>query len=220
MGFKYEGRHKGELIAVLGCGPSIENVDVRLLPCLTTIGTNRIGEFYETDYLVYLDRKFRENFGARLAKTRAIKFHNQRIDTPYVYHKFIKHLPKDTHDFLSNDFKKGLLWSYTSIFPAINLAYLFGAAGIVLLGVDFLNDAHFYVEEDSLQRKNRAFNGLKAISSHFDKLKAFCASSGFFVLNANQSSAVKNFSFVDFDKDFLRTMQRSGLKLKGCDGLR
>jgi hypothetical protein len=141
------GKHIGETIAVLGTGPSINDVDFSLLEGVTTIGVNRILYGFDPDYLVWLDLNAVEVLEDIYGDSQALKLCSRRAWQEDDVIPFEKYEPKNGQPFLSSDFRKGMYHGPSSIFAAINLAYLFGAERVILLGVDLHNGAHFYSDK-------------------------------------------------------------------------
>jgi len=214
MSFTYENRHKGEIIAVLGNGPSMAKIDFQLLDRFTTIGTNNIVRIYDPNYLVLLDKKAMEWYWRLVEKSEAIKFYTQEEDLPFVYHRYIKYLPGQGSPKLAPKFTDGLCWSYTSIFPAISLAYIFGARAVILLGVDMNDNSHFYSDDDGTKKGGMPFPTMNLIHRDFAELKGFCDESKFTVYNGNPDSAIEDFEFINFDESFIMEVGKKKFKTK------
>jgi hypothetical protein len=142
---RIEGIHRGELILVLGNGPSASEIGRHRneLSGVTTIGVNRILSLFEPTYLLFLDMKVWLTDRDLIQKSRAIKFCSDRIPVPF-FNRFARYRSKTRDDVLSDSYATGLFWSRSSVVPAVNLAYLFGASAIALIGVDLNNSSHFY----------------------------------------------------------------------------
>ena len=78
-----------------------------------------------------------------IQESKSIKFCSDKVPIPF-FNRFARYRSKARDDVLSDSYAKGLFWSRSSIVPAVNLAYLFGASGIALVGVDLNNSSHFY----------------------------------------------------------------------------
>ena len=183
------GKHNGETIVILGTGPSIYDVDFSLLEGVTTIGVNKILFGFDPDYLVWLDRNGIHGLEDISAESKAEKYCSSR-----AWNKsggkdvipFERYNPRDGQPFLTSDFKRGLYHGPSSIFAAINLAYIFGAERVILLGVDLHNGAHFYDEKG----KDERFPSFVKILDDFIRLSVFCRQTGFEIINASINSLV------------------------------
>ena len=186
------GRHHGETIVVLGNGPSLEGFDFSLLDGLTTIGVNCIGKVFDPNYLVFLDKTvWREHENLiRMSKAEVFVNDDHRLPIEAVY--FGRYRPQDDEPILGGDFGRGLFWSFTSVFAALNLAYIFGADRIILLGVDMHDSSHFYSTSGTAQ----PFLNREKILTHFAHLAKFAWENGFKIYNANPKSAVKSLPFI------------------------
>lgn len=142
---RIENLHPGELIFVLGNGPSASEI-TRFqgeLSALTTIGVNRILLLFEPTYLLFLDMKVWLTDRDLIQKSKSIKFCSNRVPIPF-FNRFTRFSGGTRDNVLSNSYSRGLFWSRSSIVPAVNLAYLFGASAIALVGVDLNDSSHFY----------------------------------------------------------------------------
>jgi hypothetical protein len=142
-----ENIHRAELIFVLGNGPSVSEMTrfKEELSTFTTVGVNRIPLLFEPTYLLFLDVRVWLTDRELIERSKSIKFCSDRIPVPF-FNRFARYRSKTRDDVLSDSYSKGLFWSRSSVVPAVNLAYLFGASAIALIGVDLNDASHFYDE--------------------------------------------------------------------------
>ena len=200
-----KNKHAGETVAVVGCGPSLNDVDLNLLDGITTIGCKQACEAAEMNYLVWLDQraaldgKPNKQFKEFL-KSSARKFLAEEVPYDHGFETF-KHyneIEDVNAPVLSSAIEQGLFWSRTVIFPAINLAYIMGARRIVLLGLDMHDASHF----DGSGSSSKPFLRAAMIMYDFARLAVFACKHDFEIVNVNSNSAVKSFQFMEF-KDAL-----------------
>ena len=204
-----EGRHSGEIIAVLGNGPGLLDSPTEDLRRITTIGVNRVPLHHDPDYLLWLDVKFQSECSELIARSGAEKFAAEKIRLPHPYHRFGKYVPRSGEPMMSDSFEKGLYWSQTSVFPAINLAVMFGAAGIVLAGVDLADGSHFYSRDGA----DAEFPGAMRILADMRKFADYAAAAGIEVWNASSGGAVDFFPRGRLG-EIIERMAQSGKLLK------
>ena len=147
-----EDRHEGELVFVLGNGPSLLLIrgHESSLENFTTIGVNRSFLMLRTSYLLFLDGSFWAMKSKEILRCGIPVFCPKRLRLG-SFRQFGRYRSRDRHDVLSERWEDGLYWSRSSAVPAVNLAYLFGASQIALLGVDLNDNSHFYSKQGSGQ---------------------------------------------------------------------
>ena len=140
-----EGRHRGEMVFVLGNGPSLSLAAEygRELQVFTTIGVNRSFRLLGSTYLLFLDRIFWATDSEEILACGVPVFCPKRLRLP-CFTQFGRYRARNARDVLSERWADGLYWSRSSAVAALNLAFLFGAAEIALLGVDLRDNSHFY----------------------------------------------------------------------------
>lgn len=190
-------RHKGETIFVLGCGPNL-CCGLPLLKNHITIGMNKILNVFDPTYLLWLDphavTKPRES-EYLLQHSEAIRICSERAAEDVDDVKTFKEYKPKNHVFLSPDFESGLVHGHSTIFTAINLAYILcggGAGRIVLLGVDMNDGGHFYPEENIPDK----FPCDAAMRAEFRMLARYAAEIGLEILNASPGSSIDDFKKV------------------------
>lgn len=203
------GRHAGETVFVLGNGPSLKEASPDALSKVTTIGVNRAPEYHDPDYLVWLDSKFLEENAELVSSSRAEKFAAAKIRAAHPYRRFKRYSPRPNQPLLSGNYETGLFWSYTSVFPAINLAWIFGASAIVLCGVDLLDRSHFYSNEG----RGEPFHNSQRIIKHMQRLADFADKRGLKIINASSESKIRCFEIIDANT-YIERMEKNGELLK------
>lgn len=207
------GRHEGETIVVLGTGPSINKVDLKKALRFTTIGVNAILEKFEPDYYLFLDEINWEKYRYHIAATRAQVFcprHRHvpvmalgqtqemfpfKVDVPAT--RFEQWAPwLDDQPILSRKYEDGLFYSATSTIAAVNLAFLFGAKRVVMLGVDLHDHSHY---NDLVKGRDVQIPQKHRIMTDFERIKKDIEGLDFEILNGNPDSAVRCFPFVDLE---------------------
>lgn len=143
-GGEIEGRHKGELVFVLGNGPSLLAAEQyrEQLASYTAIGTNSSYLCVSTDYHVFLDAHLWNYCAGDLLSLNSAVFYP---GTKPLHHQLpcFTQFGNYTSGALTDKWSAGLHRRGVSI-TAFNLAYLFGAKEIALLGVDLNGTDHFY----------------------------------------------------------------------------
>jgi len=185
-----EGCHKGEIIFVLGNGPSLELAKKckRQLEALTAIGVNRSFRLLKTKYLLFLDGPLWVTDSEQILQCGSTVFCPQRLRLPY-FTPFARYSARNREDVLSQEWSSGLYWSRSSAVAAINLAYIFGAAEIALLGVDLRDYTHFYSGKGS----NRSFPHADKIIEDLWWMSRRLLDKGIKLWNCSPDSAVRGF---------------------------
>lgn len=153
-GEEIEGRHAGELVFVFGCGPSLLLAEpfIEQLANYTSVGTNSSYLLLYPDYQLFLDHYFFNLAADELLFLDSIVFcwKNKKHRRPPCFTQFTDCKGKS----LSNKWAKGIRRWGASI-TAFNIAYLFGAKEIALLGVDLNSPKHFYTGNEDKYRHSR-----------------------------------------------------------------
>jgi hypothetical protein len=188
-----EGRHKGELVFVLGNGPSLSLAQEHAakLPGFTTVGVNRSFALLRTTYLLFLDVSFWAVHAEEVLACDSVVFCPKRLHLPY-FTQFSRHHARDKKDVLSESWRDGLYWSRSSGVAAINLAYLFGASEIALLGVDLRDRSHFYSDSG----RNRPFLHVDRILEDLWWMSRKLQARGVKLWNCSPESAVRGFEKI------------------------
>jgi hypothetical protein len=193
-GSEIEGRHKGELIFVLGNGPSLQAArgHGRDLQAFTTIGVNRSYNLLRTTYLLFLDRSFWIAESREILESGSVVFCPKRLGLPY-FTQFGRYASRHEKDVLSETWAGGLYWSRSSGVAAVNLAYLFGAAEIALLGIDLQDSSHFYSESG----RGRPFLHASRILEDLWWMSRAMTAKGLKLWNCSRESAVRGFERIE-----------------------
>jgi hypothetical protein len=191
-----EGRHKGELVFVLGNGPSLSLARdwKQELEARTAIGVNRSFLLLRTAYLLFLDGPFWVSDSEQILSCGSIVFCPRRLHLPY-FTAFGRHHARDREDVLSESWTGGLYWSRSSGVAAVNLAYLFGAAEIALLGIDLQDSSHFYCGRG----RNRPFQHVGRILEDLWWMSRRLREKGVKLWNCSPESAVRGFDRIELE---------------------
>ena len=191
-----EGRHRGELVFVLGNGPSLSLAEdwKQELEASTAIGVNRSFLLLRTEYLLFLDGPFWVSDSEQILDCGSVVFCPRRLHLPY-FTAFGRYHARDKQDVLSETWADGLYWSRSSGVAAINLAYLFGAAEIALLGIDLRDRSHFYSERGC----NWQFQHADKILEDLWWMSRRLRDRGVKLWNCSPDSAVRGFDSIELE---------------------
>lgn len=190
-----EGRHRGELVFVLGNGPSlaIAGKYAAQLGALAAIGVNRTFRLLKTRYLLFLDASLWTAESEAILACGSEVFCPKRLGLPY-FASFGRFHAKNPRDVLSTSWSDGLYWSRSSTAAALNLASLFGASEIALLGVDLLDNSHFYSERG----RGQPFPHAGKILEDLWWMSRRLHEKGIRLWNCSPRSAVRGFEKIEF----------------------
>lgn len=140
-------KHKGQVVIILGNGPSIGDYDLHD-PFFTeniTIGSNAIGKVFQPTYYVISDPGAYRVFGKLMFNNHSIPLVGCHISMHSVrsYHRFYY----KTSDFYGPLTRGRLYHGRTSGVLMINIAYQMGFTHFFLLGIDgygIQGQPHFY----------------------------------------------------------------------------
>ena len=188
-----EGRHRGELVFVLGNGPSLQVARdyEKKLGAFTTIGVNRTYLLLQTKYLLFLDHSLWAAASREILESGSVVFCPRRLGLPY-FTQFGRYRSRIREDVLSETWDDGLYWSRSSGVAAVNLAYLFGAVEIALLGIDLRDDSHFYSERG----RGRPFLHADKILEDLWWMSRAMTAKGLKLWNCSAQSAVRGFERI------------------------
>ncbi len=189
-----EGKHKGELVFILGNGPSLALArdHLRQLQAFTTVGVNRSYRMLRTTYLLFLDRSFWMAESREIIESGSVVFCPKSLRLPYLT-KFGRYTSRRREDVLSDGWSSGLYWSRSSGVAAVNLAYLFGAAEIALLGIDLRDSSHFY----SGRGRGTPFLHADRILEDLWWMSRTMTAKGLKLWNCSNQSAVRGFEKIE-----------------------
>lgn len=195
---------EGETVYVIGGGPSLRGFDWERLRGKRVIATNNSGfRVPWADVMYWADLRWYEwnkdrlsEFKGKYLVTKSRPPKRDDLDIKVIQHRF--------HG-LSHDPSIVAGWCGGS--NAINLAYLFGATRIILLGFD-MTGGNFHNEHrvDTIEDfyKAKFIPAIELMAKHLGQ-------AGIEVINANPSSQLKCFPIVNFDdiSDNTRTEDRA-----------
>lgn len=163
--------HKGETCVVMGCGPSVLNLQPYLDKCFK-IGVNDIGDFCDPDLLLILDEKsaFAPHRVETIVNTRpqllASNFEcwDKLITAPHNFFNIItgnRGMARWDED-ISKD---KMPVATTSTYCAVILAYYMGFKKIGMIGVDFTQN--HYNNQDGVHTLNKR---IKEVNQSYELL--------------------------------------------------
>lgn len=208
-----EGRHTGRTVFVLGNGPSLKLAagHGKELAACVTIGVNRSFQLVKSDYLLFLDHHIWVTFSEQILTCGALVFCPKRLHLPY-FTQFGRYRAKDREDVLSGHWRDGLYWSRSSTVAAVNLACLFGAAQIALLGVDLLDNSHFY----SGYGHKQAFPHRARIVEDMWWMSRRLREKGIQLYNCSPESALRGFDKVELEPLLARVVRQEEARAAGA----
>jgi len=139
-----EDKHLGERCFIIGNGPSLKNMDLRLLQNEITFGLNRIYLLFEKmpfvpTYYVCVNELVLEQFAQEIKELSMPKFLNWNRRSYFNANdpstNFIN-LSLALRDRFNGNIAKPLSSGGTVTYVAIQLAYIMGFSEIILIGVD------------------------------------------------------------------------------------
>ena len=187
---------------IIGGGPSISSFDLNLLKGRKVIATNNVYQLIPwVDYLFFMDKGWIKKHHLSIAKLPCIKFTVMREAGKYQRIMNLKFIERDGRFGFSRRPNR-LTHGGNSGYCALQLAYLFGATRIVLVGFDMkvVNKQHNY--HSGHKRKMDVSIYKDGYVKGFESLKD-CKKFGIEILNATPGSALTCFPFVDFE-EFVR----------------
>lgn len=183
-------------IFVVGGGPSLRKVNLRCLANAYTISVNRSFEIVPHSNVIYFsDKRFWDWYADELRREPGLKI----TGSPHINDPTVLHYQFTGARGLEREPGK-LRHGNNSGYAAINLAYLFGARRIILLGFDlrFSGDrSHWH---DGYPIKNREETLTQKMRPYFDGLAAELKSDGVEVLNACPRSALDCFEKITIEE--------------------
>lgn len=156
-----------------------------------------------------------------------IIFQEKKTSAPSIpphYKRFKRYMPgmflnagPDSCLPLSKDWDWGLRFSRSSVVPAINIAYLQGAAEIVLLGVDLNDYTHFNDAEygpEGLDWGDQPYPQKAKIVGDLERIAKFLEIEGVRCWNCSPDSAVRGWKKVSLNR-MLKQANRQFLERAG-----
>jgi hypothetical protein len=197
--------YSGQTVFVIGGGPSIRSTNLRLIHKRPVVGCNdafRLGDW--VDWVVFADHRWWVWNWEELAKwgnrERAIALVPQLLDGRAEKYPWLKILRRDEARFGLSVEQDTCCWNRGCGGAAINIAYLLGAARIVLVGFDMRvvkgehnwHDHHKNTERDKIYQ-NSMMPFLKPMS---DAMKV----TGLQIVNATPGSAMDIFTVMSLEE--------------------
>ena len=181
----------GETIYIIGGGPSLKNFDFKTLIGKKTIAINKAIIYHPTaDVLYWTDGRFYTWFKNEVDNYNGLKF---ALKPGSQYTRDIQVLRKGKHHGLEED-PQVLAHGFNSGHAAINLAYHLGAARIILLGFDMLNDGtqtHFHDGYPTRAAGDKMYQD--KFLPGFKQLNSEIRNTGIEILNASPHSRLNVF---------------------------
>ena len=152
-------KHKGKPFFILGCGCSINWLDLTLIDPFISIGVNRIVYAYHPTYWMFIDHPIVKEFGKKIDL--------RIIGSQILCWSHAKHNTNGAMVFEQSKNRRcnklergynGLTFGHTTTFTAMHMAYIMGASSLVLCGVDLCfhkGMCHFYDTEPELTRHGK-----------------------------------------------------------------
>lgn len=205
-----KNRHQGEIVFILGSGTSLLECEqyLEVLRQHVTIGVNLSYLFMESNYLVFLDKYPWQYDKKRLLKLKSHIFAGERAKATGV-NTFKEYNPNhEPSAILREDYAQGLTSGFSSIYPAINIAYLFGASEIALLGVDLASARHFYTDNAKYSnnpvikarkhfwRDRKTYPGAPLVIKFLIFISQYLKKRGIRLWNCNPNSAAQGWDIV------------------------
>ena len=188
----------GETIYIIGGGPSLKNFDFRTLISKKTIAINKAIIYHPTaDVLYWTDGRFYTWFKNEVDSYKGLKF---ALKPGSQYTKDIQVLRKGKPHGLEED-PEVLSHGFNSGHAAINLAYHLGAARIILLGFDMINDGvhtHFHDGYPTRSAGNKIYQD--KFLPGFKQLNSEIKNKGIEILNASPHSKLNVFPKITLEQ--------------------
>jgi len=188
----------GETIYIIGGGPSLKNFDFRTLIGKKTIAINKAIIYHPTaDVLYWTDGRFYTWFKNEVDSYKGLKF---ALKPGSQYTKDIQVLRKGKPHGLEED-PEVLAHGFNSGHAAINLAYHLGAARIILLGFDMINDGtqtHFHDGYPTRSAGNKIYQD--KFLPGFKQLNSEIKNKGIEILNASPHSKLNVFTKITLEQ--------------------
>jgi hypothetical protein len=155
---KAENKHEGQPVFILGCGWSLNEIDLEMLDPYTSIGVNRVVYAYHPTYWMFTDRPLVKEFGKeidlRIINSQIICWENAKYngDGVLTYSQSKVRKPERMEPEYN-----GLMFGNTTSYMALHLAYIMGADPIVFCGLDLCfvdGHGHFYDKPEKMKHPN------------------------------------------------------------------
>lgn len=189
-------------VVVIGGGPSVKNTDLSLLHPYRVIAVNNSYQLGNWDVLFFGDERWyywhKQGIWDFPGMVVTCNPHNQKF-------KGVLYVKRDESKFGISEDNSKLRWNLNSGAAAINLAVLFGAKRIILVGFDMKHgkcgNSHWHGWHTQIQSRNPLDN--KPYARHmesFPKIKEDADRLGIEIINTCMDSAIEIFPKVELEK--------------------
>ena len=187
----------GATVYVIGGGPSLKNLDLDFTRNRRTIVTNNAYKLAPwAEILFFMDHKWYQQHAGWLELFTGIKVHI--ADGSKNNHK-LKWMQRGSKTMLSHQ-RNIINHGNNSGYCAVHLAYLLGAAKIILVGFDMKlvdNEQNFHNDH---QRKMRDNIYEAEYIPVFDTIRQPLQKKGVTLLNMTENSGLKNIPFISLER--------------------
>jgi hypothetical protein len=191
-------KFEGEVVYIIGGGPSLKNFDFRQLAGSRTIAINKAILFHtQADVLYWTDVRFYTWYKNEIDNYKGLKF---TLKAGSQYTNDIKVLKKGKAYGLETD-RQTLAHGNNSGYAAINLAYHLGAKRIVLLGFDMASngkEGHFHDGYPTQTASDKMYQD--KFLPGFKQLHAELNGSGVTIMNASPYSKLTVFPKITIEQ--------------------
>lgn len=169
---RIQGSKKGKILAIIGNGPSINEVpldNLKDLPLLDIISINRPDfRIWPTTHWAFFDRSQEKRHQDLIQDYKGVMFNSTSINTTNPYSIQFKHLPGTG---FSRDLTHGINIGRSSVFACMQIGLWMGYEHIFIFGCDMnaegLNGKlHFYGQNPDVKPENRSGRFAKEAESY------------------------------------------------------
>lgn len=207
--YKYQNRHKGERVWVVGNGPSLKQLDLSKLQ----------GEIVIVCNLIFRDElPFTPSYYCQEDKQMMWNFHKDIMG----YHQpgMVKFFPEVMSDYVdgddamlvnfkygnpewrfSTDFAQIVHWGSTVAYMMLQLAYFLGANRTILIGMD-CGDGHFTSEEEYYKGKKANPAKWHQVFTGYGVAKLVFEENDRLIYNATAGGRLETFLRVPYEELF------------------
>ncbi len=202
---QFDNCHKGKRAWVFGTGPSLKNItdpQWEIIDSEISIGCGNIAAFHDMQYLAVGELHYDDDGELWPSATESkaeykfvVEGPQKIMPYPNVRYRRLQH-PGATLD-------EGLMMWKTSAHACLNLAIIMGCNPIILLGIDYRENAHVIPQANDSE--GRGFCSLRFTSDdwteednrkNFDRFLPLAEERKIIILNGNPDSAVDCFDKV------------------------
>lgn len=208
--------HKGERCFILGCAPSLKQLDLTKLNTEYTFTVNKGYKLRDlglehSNYHLIMDRELLNDNGvlAELPTNFSdLFFLNAELDYEKEnWNKLYVEILNSNMIKFQEDITKPLMTTATVISQAIQIAYYMGFSDIYLLGVDLdfsKNSGHVYTSsfEEKEREKTLSIKGEKVMLDGLNNITKFLTSKGINIYNASPAGVLDCMPRVKYETLF------------------